>query len=259
MSGRSARVDRAASRVPAILAAALPLAVPVLLALSSGTAAAQQYVTDDAGLTEYRACQMQMWAGQRSTWMLPVCTPIRNLELSLGFIAVWRDGGTGHFEYAAQAKTAFRALRTDSWGAGFVVGTGRDPAFAGTAAQSYNLYAYVPVSRSFAHDALIVDENTGLIYERRAGAGRTAFTWALRADTRLTRHLTLVTEGYGADGVGTGHYDTPPEFQVGLRVWLRTNHVQLDGSYGGRLEGHRTGRDGPGFTLGLTLITPPFL
>ena len=233
--------------------------VALALGLAATRGSAQQYVTDDAALTEYRACQFQMWAGQRSTWMLPVCTPLPDVELSLGFIAVWRDGSNGHFEYVAQAKTAFRALRSDSWGAGFVLGTGRDPALAGTTAQAYNLYAYLPVSRSFAHDALVLDENLGAIYERRERRGRSAVTWAARADSRLTRHLTAVTEVYGAHGLGDGGYSAPAEFQAGLRVWLRAGHAQLDTSYGGLLRGPRAGKDGAGWTIGLTLITPPFL
>ena len=228
----------------------------VLVAACTAPLGAQQYITDDAAITEYRACQIQMWHGQRSSWVLPVCSPLRNIELSLGFIAVWKDGAQGHFEYVAQVKTLLRPLRPNSWGAGFVVGTGRDPAFTGTANQTYTLYSYVPASVSLSNDRLVLHENTGWLYARAAGSGSNAFTWAARGDLRLRRMIAAVGEVYGAEGIGGTSAGAPAEFQAGLRSWLRRDHVELDLTYGGAL---RTGRRAAGWTLGLTLITPPFL
>jgi hypothetical protein len=241
--------------------AAAAIAVVALAsgALGPRSAGAQQYITDDAAVTDYRACQVQMWTGQRSAWVLPVCTPIRNLELSLGFIAVWRDGGDGHFEYVAQAKTALRPLTTGGWGAGLVVGTGRDPAFAGTGNPTYNLYAYVPATLSLGADRVLLDANLGGLYDRSGGRGAGGVTWATRADVATIRRITLVAEAYGERGLGRSHLDATPEFQAGVRKWLRTDHVQLDLSYGGQLEGRHLGGHGAGWTAGLTLITPPFL
>ena len=244
----------ACARVGRAAALALGLAL-----LTARPVRAQQYITDDAGVTEYRACQVQMWAGQRSSWVLPVCTPIPDLELSLGFIAVWRDGGDGHFEYVAQAKTSFRAPRKDGWGAGLVVGTGRDPAFAGVGNPTYNLYSYVPLTISLDHDRVLLDENLGGLYNRAGGRGGSAVTWASRVDVATVRRLTLVAEAYGERGLGGSHLDARPEFQAGVRKWLRTDHVQLDLSYGGALDGRYRGTHGAGFTAGLTLIAPPFL
>ena len=235
----------------------------VFLAASASSLDAQQYVTDDAGLTEFRACQIQMWQGQRSSWVLPVCTPLKHAELSLGFIAVWEDGADGHFEYVAQVKTVAKALATDSWGIGFVFGTGRDPAFAGTNAQTYTLYSYVPISESFAGDRLILDENLGGLYLRADHKAHYAATWAVRADARLAgrigRGLVAVAEAYGSESVGTAGAQTQSEYQVGLRTWVRPDHVQIDGSYGRTFRRPLAGRGGPGWTIGLTLITPPFL
>lgn len=115
---------------------------------------AQQYITDDAGLTEHRACQIQMWVGQRPSWVLPVCTPVQNLEFSAGFIAVWEDGAEGHFEYVVQAKTLLWPPATNGWGVGLVVGIGRDPALASTADKIAAYYLYVPLSLSLASDRL---------------------------------------------------------------------------------------------------------
>lgn len=226
------------------------------LALAGAGAAAplgaQQYITDDAGLTEHRACQIQMWVGQRSSWVLPVCTPARNLELSAGFIAVWEDGSDGHFEYVLQAKTLLRPLTTNGWGAGLVAGVGRDPALASTADEIAAYYVYVPLSRSLAGDRVVLHQNTGWILQRGAGRDRHGVSWAARADVAAARNLTLVGELYGAEGAARA----PAEFQAGVRSFARPGRVQLDLSYGGRL---RTGRRAQGWTLGLTLITPAFL
>lgn len=148
-----------------------------LLALTRPHAAAQQYSTDDATITECRACQIQMWHGQRSSWLLPVCTIGRDLEPSLGFVAVWKDGADGHFEYTAQVKTLARPLTTDSWGAGLAVGILRDPGFTSTGTQAYAVYAYIPVSRSLACDRVVLHQNTGWLFQIRQGEGRHAFLW----------------------------------------------------------------------------------
>lgn len=226
------------------------------LALAAQPCGAQQYITDDAGITAYRACQIQMWHGERSSWVLPVCTPLRNVELSLGFIAVWDDDANGHFEYTSQVKTLFRPLRPSSWGAGAVIGTGRDPAFSGTGERTSTWYAYVPLSLSIASDRIVLHQNTGLLRVSSADTSRSAVTWAMRADVRLRRGFVAVAEAYGSERIGGAGGESPAEFQAGVRKWLRANHVQLDLSYGGTVRGERRGA---GWTLGLALITPPFL
>ncbi len=217
---------------------------------------AQQYITDDAGITEHRACQIQMWHGERSSWVLPVCSPLRNIELSLGFIAVWKDDADGHFEYTAQAKTLFRPVTTNSWGAGLVLGTGRDPAFVGLTNEGYTLYSYVPLSLSLGGDRVILHQNTGWVYGRTAGVSSNAVTWALRGDVRVATRFAVTAEVHGAEEVGSSGGGAPAEFQVGVRSLMRKDRVQLDFSYGGTL---RTGSPGAGWTIGLSLITPPFL
>jgi hypothetical protein len=235
------RRTEACVRVGALLA---------LCASAPSPVTAQQYVTDDAAISEFRACQLQLWYGQRSSWVLPVCTPAPDLELSVGFIAVSKDGANGHVEYVAQAKTALPGLRTNAVTTGFVFGTGRDPGLLGPRRPSTNVYAYVPASVSLAGNRLRVHENVGWFYEERHAHRRHALTLGARADLALTSRVTAVAEAYGAGG-------NRAEFQAGIRTWFRSSRqVQLDVSYGAEL---RTGRDGPGWTVGLTLVTPPFL
>ena len=127
----------------------------------------------------------------------------------------------GHFEYVIQGKTLLRPLRTDGWGAGLVFGTGRDPALAGLNPDVRSYYAYVPLSLSLAADRVVLHQNTGWLYQRAGGAAGAA-----------------------------------SEFQLGLRAFPRPNSVQVDLRWGGFVRG---GGRAAGWTIGLTLATPPFL
>ena len=114
------------------------------------------------------------------------------------------------------------------------------------------IYAYVPLSLSVAGDRLVLHQNTGWLLQRTADRSRHALTWAARADVLVHPRVALVGEVYGAEGAA----GADAEFQTGVRAFVRPDRVQLDLSYGGLL---RTGRRGQGWTLGLTLSTPPFL
>jgi hypothetical protein len=179
---------------------------------------------------------------------------VRNLELSLGFIAVWKDGGDGHFEYTAQAKTSFKHLTSDSWGAGLAVGIGRDPAFSGTAKGANTIYAYVPISLPVYGGRIVFDENLGWLYRSAHGEDVNAVTYGFRTDAWALPHLAFVGEVYGVFAPGPKSAETPAEFQLGLRSSARA--AQFDLSYGTEVH---TRRRGPGWTVGLTLTTPPFL
>ena len=221
--------------------------VCVLPAIAGG----QQYVTDDAAVTEFKACQIQIWHGERSSWALPVCTPIRNLEMSAGLIAVWKDEADGHPEYVAQLKTILIQSTARHWGVGLVLGTGRDPGLTGIRNPGFNIYTYVPVTTSFLNERLILHNNIGYMYEHRTGHenDRQLLTLASRADVQLRKYFVVVGEIYDSAG-------SEAEFQLGVRGWARPGRAQLDLSYGGLLM--RAGV-AAGWTLGLALTTPPIL
>ncbi len=221
--------------------------VSVLPSISGG----QQYITDDAAITDFRACQVQVWHGQRSSWALPVCSPLRNLEASVGLIAVWEDEGEGHAEYVAQLKTILIPRDGRRWGLGFVIGTGRDPGLTGTRNPGWNTYAYLPLTASFLDERLILHNNVGYLYDHRTGRGndRQLLTIASRADISIRKYFVIVGEFYDSAA-------SEAEYQLGVRAWARPGKVQLDLSYGGFMT--RPDR-AAGWTLGLALSTPPFL
>jgi hypothetical protein len=237
-------------------------AVGLIVSCAGRATSAQQYITDDAALTEFRACQVQMWHGERSSWILPVCTPAKNLELSFGFIAVWHDQAKGHLEYVAQVKTLFKPLVADSWGAGFVLGTGRDLTST-EIPRAHSIYAYIPISESFWDDRVMLHQNVGLLHTRKARERDNSFIWAVRGDGRLAgrvgRGLVGVIEIYGAERIFRSEAHTTTEYQAGLRTWIRPDRVQVDLTEGRTLWRPFATTGGPGWTIGLTLVTPPFL
>ena len=223
------------------------LGITALPSMSGG----QQYITDDAAITEFRACQIQVWHGQRSSWALPVCTPFRNLEVSAGLIAVWKDEGDGHPEYVVQIKSVLIPMNARSWGLGFVLGTGRDPGLSGIREAGANIYTYLPLTTSFLNGRLLLHNNIGYLYDHRTGPenDRQLLTIASRADVSLRKHLVVVGEIYDSAG-------SEVEFQVGVRAWGRPGKVQFDLSYGGLVM--RAGQ-AAGWTLGLALTTTPII
>ena len=215
------------------------------------SAGGQQYITDDAAITEFRACLIQIWHGQRSSWALPACTPLRNLEVSAGLIAVWKDEADGHPEYVAQLKSILIPAKRGRTAVGLVLGTGRDPGLTGVRDPGWNVYTYLPVSTSFLNDRLILHNNIGYVYDHRTGTenDRQLTTLASRAEVSLRKYFVVVGEIYDSTG-------SEAEFQLGVRAWGRPDKVQFDLSYGGFLT--RWGQ-AAGWTLGLALTTPPIL
>jgi hypothetical protein len=203
-----------------------------------------------------------MWHGERSSWILPVCTPVKNLELSLGLLAVRPDNADTRLEYVAQFKTLLKPLTSNSWGAGFAAGTGRDLT-SPERGNEYSIYAYVPFSKSLWNDRLVLHENIGWSYVHREPHWDNSLSWATRAeiklDGRIGRGMVGVAEIYGAERIERHDTQTRPEYQAGLRTWLRPDRVQLDLSFGRTLRRPFAGNDGPGWTIGLALTTPPFL
>jgi hypothetical protein len=230
-------------------------AAAFLLLLPAG-AGAQQFVTDDATLVEFRACQFEAWLGQVASWILPACQPIRGLELTAGIGYLDADGEAGA-EYAVQAKTVFRELAPGGLGIGLVAGAGIDPLTQVTGGQVAGLFAYLPASLSLAADRLILHGNLGWHFERYGqehdhpdgdGEGRHALTWAGRADLALSDRFTLIGELFGEDRIR-------PEYQVGLRSTLLPDRVLVDLSYGGHTAG---GLAGAGWALGFAWTPAPF-
>jgi len=171
--------------VPGAAALALCLVLP-------SASRAQQFVTDDAALTDFRACQLEAWHGESSSWILPACQPLRNLEITAG-IGFIPETGARSTEYVLQGKALFRELTPNGVGIGAVVGAGFGPLTQIVGNGASDIFAHVPVSVSLADDRLILHGNLGWHLERDEhehngvvhDESHHTLTWAVRSDVLL--------------------------------------------------------------------------
>ncbi len=200
--------------------------------------AARPFVTDDARLTTAGSCQLEAWTRQyRSSheyWALPACNPTGNLELTVGGGVASLSGSSGWSDdYVLQAKSLFRKLDTNGWGIGAAVGTIRHPKVNPGPNLMGNVYAYVPLSISFADDLLIVHLNGGWLHDK--ASNKAQGTWGLGTELNLNPHWTLITESYG------NTVDTP-YWQAGFRYSVIPGLFQVDTTLGRQYGSNRDAR-----------------
>ena len=220
-----------------------------LLALAGTVHAARPMITDDARIVDPKACQLESWvrSNRHNTeyWALPACNPTGHAELTFGGARLGSSpqDGPGYNVLQMQAKTLLKPLETGGWGLGVsagVVETMRHP-------RSGQPYVNVPLSWSLRDDRLFLHANLGWTRER--GPSRDRATWGLATEAQLLPRAWLIAETFGQN---TGK----SSFQMGLRLWLIPDRVQIDTTYGSRFGNHRDDR---WFSIGLRLLTPPFL
>jgi hypothetical protein len=227
-----------------------------LLAIVSslaGTAhAARPMYTDDARVVDPKSCQVESWVrfNRESTeyWALPACNPFGWFELTYGGAGTRFDGESMEFtDNILQAKTIFKPLEANGWGWGVAVGTDRHLHRDAANGWPGDGYAYIPVSFSFNDDAQVVHFNAGVV--NRRDLDKTIGTWGIGSEVRLRDDLFFIPEIYAND---RGR----PFIQVGARYWIVKDRVQMDATFGNRLDSNTEER---WFSIGLRLLSPPFL
>lgn len=221
-------------------------------AFSANGWCARPMVTDDARIVDAKACQVESWVrserhGTGQAWAVPACTPIENLEITLGG-SLERPGGHERLaDSLLQFKSLVRPLRTNDWGVALSlirsVERGLEPGTRDAPSHFLN----VPLSVSLRDDALILHLNAGLREDRLSR--RSFGTWGLGSELVLRERLQLITETYGESG-------QRPFVHGGLRYWLVPDRVQIDTTIGTRL---RAGSAERWFTFGVRLLSPAFL
>ncbi len=211
------------------------------------THAARPMVTDDAGVAERGTCELETWIERprdsTTLWLLPTCGIGDDLELTLGGSLAREESSNDFGEVELSAKFVLHDRGPDTWALGLAAGVIHDT-LADRARQEY--FAYLPASRSFADQRLTLHANLGWLRERETRDDR--LTWALGAETPVTESTRLFAETFGEDG-------DRPFYQLGLAHWLVADRLQVDFSYGDRLQGGSAERV---FTLGLVLVSDPF-
>jgi hypothetical protein len=212
---------------------------------------ARPMITDDARIVDAKACQVESWVrfnrDSRELWALPSCTPVNNLELTVGGGAEKADDGNRTTDVVIQGKTLFKPLETNGYGAGLVLGTVRHPAINTGSNQLGDVYAYVPASLSLASDRVILHANLGAL--RSSEDRRNHATWGLSSEIQVTPRVHAIAEAFGP-ATGTSYV------QLGFRHWLVPDRLQMDATWGERLH---EGSSERWYTLGLRFLTPAFL
>lgn len=218
-------------------------------ALLPAAQAARPLTTDDAGVVEAGACQLETWVqrqrGQTAFWAVPACNPTGNLELGVGASRVRTDGtDASSGDTQLQAKTVLQPLGAEGWGLALAVGVVRHP---DDTPQRTDVYLNLPLSVALADDSLLMHLNAGWV--RTQGAGENRRTWGLAGEWRAFERTTLLAETFGQSG-------GKPLVQVGLRHSLVPDRVQLDFTIGGPARGGAAAR---WVSFGLRLMTPAVL
>lgn len=215
-----------------------------LLGLAPLAQAARPLVTDDARIVDAGACQLESWRHnhrQRSElWALPGCNPTGNLELTLGGGRLHDDEGSRTAALVMQAKTLVKPLEPGGWGWGVALGLSSDPATG-----SRDPYVYLPFSWSLRDDHTFLHLNLGA--KREGLEHRKQLTWGLGLEQPLHARFGLIGETYQQD-------KGKPMVQLGGRIWVVPERVQIDGTVGDRFGGGERW-----FSIGLRLLTPSFM
>lgn len=241
------------TRAAPLAAAACAAVVLFGGALAPSAHAARPMITDDARLVDPKACQVESWLRVNrgrpdELWAIPSCNPTGNLELALGG-SVTRDGSSfSGGDSLAQAKTLFRPLTPGGFGWGLTVGIANSPAAGNEINLIDNYYAYLPMSRSFGQDEVVVHLNLGARHDR--DVHRTRGTWGLGTEVKLFGGTQLIAETFGDSGAR-------PFGHAGLRVWLVPDRLQVDTTLGARMSsGAQAER---WVSVGLRWVSLPFL
>jgi hypothetical protein len=229
----------------AALAAALALA-PAL------PYAARPLITDDARIVDAKSCQVESWQrvnqGSREWWALPGCNFTGNLEVTLGG-ALARDAAGRHAtDVILQGKTLFKTLDTNGWGAGLAAGIVRHPNVQGHSIGE--IYAYVPISLSLLNDKIVIHTNAGALHNNNTHGTR--MTAGIGGEFAVAQNTWIVAETFK-------QREGRPFFQAGVRHWIVPNRVQIDVTFGDRFGQSEFGRNERWFSIGLRLLSPPFL
>lgn len=213
--------------------------------------AARPLITDDARWVDPGACQVETWQkvnrGSREHWAFPACNPTGALEITAGGNDL-PDGEGGRInDFVLQGKKIFRHLETNGFGYGLAAGAFFHGDPQPGQGQLKTAYFYVPMSKSFLDDRLVVHVNLGAQNDHDARAR--SWTWGVGAEINVTPRFAFIAESYGDDRAR-------PFFQGGVRFWIVPNRFQIDTTFGAQ-----SGDIGPTrwFTTGIRLISAPFL
>jgi len=209
---------------------------------------AQQFVVDDAGITDPGACQIEGWVSESARWVLPACTPVSRTEITLG-IGLVREAHGDHthdeIEFVAQAKVSLLPDDPGRVGVSVVAGFGSSPFAQSAGERVEEFFAYVPLTYTAANEVLQFHLNGGWSYNRLDELHRALY--GIRADVSVLEPVQLIGEVFG-EGIDLG-------YQVGVRWHALPDLLSIDASYGNSFS---SDDPGIGFALGVAIMPSAF-
>lgn len=221
---------------PVLLRVAAALSLPLFCA---PVLAGRPLVTDDAAVTAPGTCQVEasLQRDPSQGWVIPACNVAQGWEVGAG--AGWiRTEGRTQRALAVHAKTVFRPLTEDSWGAGLTLAQQQPTAHDSARDRTATLLFSAPVA-----PWATVHANLGGVHHRATRSA--ALTWAAALETSAGR-TGLTLEAFGERRA----YRT---WQAGWRWSAIQDVLDLDVAYGiQKGDGVRT----PYAGLGMTWVFP---
>jgi hypothetical protein len=231
-----------------VLGALLALLIPPVLH-------AQQFLTDDAAMAAFPACQVEAWRGETETRIEPACRLVRGLEVTLG-LGFNPDRLERMEEFALELKTHLVPPRPGGVGLALVGGLDFDARPDDDQAEFAGVFAYLPLTLSLGDDLVLLHANVGWAYGRDADESAEAREHSALLGLRGDLHLPWLEERFVLVGELFGEGRERPEFQVGLRTWVVPDRLVVDVSWGGHPE---RGARGRGWVFGFGWTPPPLI
>jgi hypothetical protein len=222
-----------------------------LAVLCAGHAqAARPMSTDDANIVDEKSCQLETWAKTTRTslerWAMPGCNFGGDMEWTVGGNAQTEDNvGKTQF-WVGQVKKRWVPVAHGQLGISTTVGVMSTQPATAERPNDKDYFFNVPVTLSLGQDRF-VHINAGGVQHQSLGVSRP--TWGVGGELPLTASVIGIAETYGEAAMGT-------RYQVGLRIWVVPQRVQIDTTYGNRIGQPEHER---WFTVGLRLLSPAFL
>lgn len=206
--------------------------------------------TDDANIVDEKSCQLEAWAKTTRTslerWAMPGCNFGGDMEWTVGGNAQTDDGvGKTQF-WVGQVKKRWVPVADDQLGISTTVGVMSMRPATTERPNDKDYFFNMPVTVPLGQDRF-VHINAGWVQHQSLGVSRP--TWGVGGELPLTASVIGIAETYGEAAMGT-------RYQVGLRIWVVPQRVQIDTTYGNRVGQPEHER---WFTVGLRLLSPAFL
>lgn len=216
-------------------------AAALLLAATDAAQAGRPLTTDNAGTLPQGACQLETWLQngyQPTQWVLaPACNPHGDIEWGAALV-VQKSAEAGRLDqFGLQAKTVFKELELNSWGAGATFGLSRPLRRSQGPLQA----AGTLLLSALPTPALTLHLNAGAV---RSEGRHALANWGAAFEYNIDERWTLVGERYG-------ERHGRPFTALGAAVWLVRDKLQLDGTIGREPRPGGYARNG---TLGLLWV-----